>query len=104
MSQSDANPSQRNSLANCHSDTAQSRGIGAAQVSIAILRALRQQAEATGNHYKSLCAAAQPSAAPLAADEGTEACMCLILSYASLHRPDSIRQFWTRGRRSARCC
>jgi hypothetical protein len=104
MSQSDANPSQRNSFANCHSDTAQSRGVGAAQDTIAILRALRQEAEATGNHYKALCAAAQLSAALIAADEGTEACTCFILSYASLHRPDSIRQFWTRGRRSARCC
>jgi LuxR family transcriptional regulator, maltose regulon positive regulatory protein len=43
------------------------------QDAIAILRALRQEAEASSNGYKALCAAAQLSAALLAADEGTEA-------------------------------
>jgi len=43
------------------------------QDTIAILRALRQDAEATDNHYRALCVAAQLSAALLAADEGTEA-------------------------------
>jgi LuxR family transcriptional regulator, maltose regulon positive regulatory protein len=43
------------------------------QDSIAILRALRNEAEAADNHYRALCVAAQLSAALLAADEGAEA-------------------------------
>jgi len=43
------------------------------QDTIAILRELRQEAEATNNHYKALYVAAQLSGALLAADEGTEA-------------------------------
>jgi LuxR family maltose regulon positive regulatory protein len=43
------------------------------QDAIAILRALRQEAEAASNHYKALCVAAQLSVALLAADEGAEA-------------------------------
>jgi LuxR family transcriptional regulator, maltose regulon positive regulatory protein len=43
------------------------------QDTIAILRALRQESEATDNHYRALCVAAQLSAALLAAGEGAEA-------------------------------
>jgi LuxR family maltose regulon positive regulatory protein len=43
------------------------------QEAIAILRALRQEAEATDNHYRALCLAAQLSEALLAADEAAEA-------------------------------
>ena len=43
------------------------------QDSIAILRALRQEAEATDNHYRALCVAAQLSEALLAADDAAEA-------------------------------
>jgi LuxR family maltose regulon positive regulatory protein len=43
------------------------------QDTIAILRALRQEAIATDNHYRALCVAAQLSETLLAADEGAEA-------------------------------
>jgi LuxR family maltose regulon positive regulatory protein len=43
------------------------------QDTISILRALRQEAIATDNHYRALCVAAQLSETLLAADEGAEA-------------------------------
>jgi LuxR family transcriptional regulator, maltose regulon positive regulatory protein len=43
------------------------------QDTIAILQGVRQEAEATNNHYWAVCVTAQLSAALLAADEGAEA-------------------------------
>jgi hypothetical protein len=70
---------------------------------IAILRALRQEAEATDNHYRTLCLATQLSETLLTADEAAEASQ-LFHEVLSLAAPAGLYQtIWMRARKSARC-